>query len=460
LWLILPLACLGSLLLLAGVAWLLLPKFALGYLESQAKTRGVELSGCALAIEALGWENSRLKLEHCQLRTRQAGAELQGPIDEIALTLAHFKPTQVVVRGAHFQLVGSPKFDQLFEKRRSALEASDLALELHDSDLTWGEAPSAVKLSELGYSSKSGDFQAKVQLGELLAGSLQRKADVVSVELALVTETRTRLQVRLVQDKDLGRLRVEFQQLEMAELARLGLLSPAPAENWLLDGQLTAEIPIGLNPAPAKGELALTVHGVNFPVPRELQGLVYGTPAQLDTRFNLDRSFTRAELVKTRFRIGALDMKGHGQLDLRGLALAFSLQLSGALTCDAIVRSAVSAHTDSELGKLAGRIAKLALKGAVDLSAAVRGNTQALDQLQVEKRVGVGCGIKPLPELPLDELRKLPDEVLKRLPPLPSTLPKLPQPPELDLKLPKLPLPRAPNERNLDQRSPDEQPAP
>jgi hypothetical protein len=211
-----------------------------------------------------------------------------------------------------------------------------------------------------------------------------------------------------------------------------------------LDSQVYAQIPIGLNPTPAKGDARFTMRGLNFPVPRELAGLVYGTPAEVTTNFTLDRSFTKGELKKLTFKVGALDMRGSGKVALDGLALNFELTLNGRLSCDAIVRSAVAAHAGTELSRVAGIIAKRALQGSVDVYARISGSTAALDKVSVIKTVGVGCGIKPFPldGLPLDGIPD-PDELLGRLRGLPGDLeqrlPKGTEPTLPGSPLPKLP---------------------
>lgn len=450
---------LGLLATAVVVVWFALPGWVLARVEAEAQKRGLALSQCQLQ---LGYPT--LILTECRFEA-EAAKQLTGTLDSLSVTLQGTDPSALAVQGAHLVVRGMPEFDHLFEQRKRILEHS-VPLEVTDSTLAvyLSDTPTpTVQLSKLQYTLPSGDFQGNVDVAGLLRGQVNKNAELIQLSLAPVQDANSKLEIRIGQATALGELRLEFQRFALAQLAQAGVSIPPELQAVTVDGQLYAQIPIGLNPAPAKGDLRLTLHGLNFPVPRELAGLVYGTPAEVTTNFNLDRSFTKADLKKTSFKVGALEMHGQGKLALNGFALDFELNLNGRLSCDAIVRSAVLAHAGSELSRIAGIIAKRALKGSVEVIARVTGSTSALDKVTVIKTVGIGCGLKPFPldGFPLDGLPS-PDDVLGKLKGLPDELDKrLPKAPDPDteepvLKLPKLPtLPGLPKKGVKDESKED-----
>lgn len=445
--------------LVAG-AWILLPQFVLGQVERQAAEYGVDLSECEIE---LGWKS--LTLIECRFAVAQAN-EISGTVARIRVTLDGLAPKSVEASGAAVTVRGSPAASHLFEKRKPSLGQA-VPVTVTDSKLEWVPEPNLpprLSLTELEYSAPSGAFSSKLDVANRLVGTVSRQGDLVEAVLALPGEPSAKLQLRIEQGKSRGELRLDFEQLALSKLDGPLLQVPKDLQQVRMSGQIYADVPIGLDPKPGKGDLRLIFDGLNFPVPRELQGLVYGTPVELSGRFALDRSMTKAKLSKLRLTVGALAMQGKGSAEWKGDALAFETSLSGALSCSAIVRSAAAAHVDSELAKVAGSIARMALDGSVRLIAFVRGSTDRLDKVEVVKSVGVGCGLKPLPLL--DDLTKLPRELLELLPELPN-LPALPGRPGKDrdggkpgdtsppkerptlrppkLTLPTLPLPKLPD---------------
>ncbi len=424
--------------------WRSLPGFVMKRIQAEAAARGVNLKQCKLE---LGWEH--LTLRECEFSLAKT-AQVAGTIETIDVYLEGLKPSKLELAGAAVAIYGTPEFDELFEDRKPGQEA-EIPVEVTQSKLEWlavvGQPP-RLSLTDVRYSMPSGTLSSKVDIAEILQGSVERQGDVVDLQLALKKSPSAKVSVRVQQAKEVGELRLEFEKLALSELDGPWMPIPKDLQEVRASTNVFARIPIGLSPQRAQGDFRLTLDGLNFPVPLELQGLVYGTPLEMSGNFELDRSFTRAQLSKLRLSVGALNMRGAGRAELDGTAVAFDTSLTGNLPCDAIVRSAAAAHVDTELAKVAGRIARLALDGSVTILAIVQARTDALAEATVIKSVGVGCGLKPLP---IKGLEDLPGEVLKRLPKLPG-LPdpsKLPPPserPKLELprlpELPKLPFPR------------------
>lgn len=435
--LVLALLALGGVVLLGVLGYAFLPRMLLDRIEAEAAARGVTLDRCELR-----WSMDRIVLERCEFRLERSTA-VSGTIRELTIALDGFAPARVDVEGAVIQVRDSPDFDELFAKHKPQL-GPELPVTVTGSELYFWRAASdkaLLHLTSLEYRAPEGSLSANVNVSDRAKGKLTRNGDLVELSLSLDAHPEAKLHARIQQGKALGELRVEVQRIRLADLsgplfAITPLLEPVEA-----DLQLYAHIPIGLEPTPPKGDFRATLRGLNFPVPLELQGLVYGTPVELDGAFTLDRSFTKAKLEKLRLSVGALRMRGTGKAELVDQAIAFETSWSGALPCAAIVRSAAAAHVDSELAKVAGRIARQALDGAVTLVAFVKGRSDQLERAQVIESVGVGCGLKPLP---LPDLTKLPRELLDQLPKLDELLPPdRREPPKLELpKLPTLPFPR------------------
>jgi hypothetical protein len=197
-------------------------------------------------------------------------------------------------------------------------------------------------------------------------------------------------------------------------------------------------VPIGLTTGLPAGDVYLTLRGLQFPVPREIEGLVHSTAPRLSGKLGVNRTFDRASFRALGFSTGELQMVGRAELTLDGQSrgLHFESHMSGPLSCRAIAESAVSARAGTALGKHAGAFAKRVLSGNVQIVAALSGDTWQLGRTQVLTSIGVGCGLRPLPldaSSAVEILSKLPEDVLRQLPSGREilALPKLPKAPPL-----------------------------
>jgi hypothetical protein len=197
-----------------------------------------------------------------------------------------------------------------------------------------------------------------------------------------------------------------------------------------LEGRIFASVPLGLSTELPGGDLHLTLHGLQFPVPRELDGLIYGSPPKISGKFSMSRSFDRVTIPDLSFLTGELAMRGDAELEVQGQGLAIKSRTSGPLTCRAIAESAATAHADSPLALIAERFARRALNGSVDVIAAVEAHTSDLEHAKVFTSIGIGCGFEPLPIDPSvsrELLERLPIDALQAL-----------TPPDGAVRLPKL----------------------
>lgn len=445
----------------AVVVWRMLPELVLREVVQQADARGIELDACEIDLH---WDLPNLDgvtLEQCQFVLARA-PYVTGQVESVKVDLVDFEPRSATVRGADVVVRGVPKLNEILEEQRPATDG--IRVKVVESRLRWFAVDTEVPrlaLAGLTYDSDSGDFSSQVEVEGTLEGTASRRGSLLQAELNLINHPGAKLSAKVEQDKGVAEVRTEFNQLALSELHGPLLQIPEDLRKVKVDAQFYAELPLGLAMNKPKGDLRATLHGLNFPVPRELAGLVYGTPAEFSTEFALDRSLTRVNLSKLEFKVGALRMTGDGKVELEGAGLAFEMAMSGNLSCAAIVRSATAVHAGSELAEVAGRIAKRSLDGSVKLIAFVSGHTSNLAEAKVIKSVGLGCGLKP--EL-VDELADLPARLLKQLPDL-SDLPGVPKtdpgkPPKFQLpKLPKLPFP-GDKKRARDPGEPETEPAP
>lgn len=220
---------------------------------------------------------------------------------------------------------------------------------------------------------------------------------------------------------------------------------------------------------PDHGHAKAELRGWIPPHPAELDGFVFGDTTSVETDLALAANGTDSTLTNTRIVAGKFALEGGGSLTRDGDELRLKLDLEGALPCDALA----SAAAESRLGKLLGReagqragaVARQVVGGSVKVRVQVDATTRDLQNANVTRSIGIGCGLRPLTLedllklgetlLPQD-LSKLPEELGKlgaKFPekngsPLPSGLPPLPSGlPPLPSRLPPIPtgFPRIPS---------------
>jgi hypothetical protein len=432
----------AGVLLLAGLGalgWSLLPSFVWRTVQREADRRGVVLKSCALDI---GW--SALTITRCEFRL-STFPEVTGTLERIDVALAQLKPQGITVTGAHVRIDGMPRFQDLAYRMRPTAGDS-VPFVLRQSDLSWTLSPGAapwLALSELAYTAATGALAGQVTALERFRGRLSGSAEALSLDLLSAESPGSALSFRSHQQRDALDLVLELQQLPLGQLEGSALDFPPELEGVRGDGRLHVRIPVGLTAETPSGDVRLVLTGINFPVPRELAGLVHGTPAELTANLNIARNLEKSELERASFVIGSLSMRGRGRVELASPGLALQISLNGELPCNVIARSAAAAHQDSELAKVAGRIAQKSLKGAVQINTSIEGNSRELGAARVLTTAGVGCGVKPLP---IEDLLKAPLELLQKLP---KDAPQIPLP---TFDFPRLNAPRSKVTSQLDEQ--------
>jgi hypothetical protein len=422
-------------------------------IRAQAAAQGVQLEGCELALR---WQS--LRLSGCQFALGSADAEqasrwalgsarVGGKLAEVELKLAGLRPERVRVRGAEVAVRGEVPWRQFTESwPDQAASASEPPVDIEQSSLTWisGDDPRPwLSLSGLEYRSDSRELSSELALGEATRGRVTFGAAGLLVALGEPDRTLLRLTARAGARHDSLELTAEMRGLPLPQLEGPWLHLPEVLRSVTLDGRVFASLPVGLNAELPGGDLRVTLNGLQFPVPREVEGLVHGTAPKLSGKFVATRSLDRATFGDLEFVTGALVMHGDARLVRAAEGATIQSNLSGPLPCVAIAESAARAHAGSVIAQWAKRVAQRTLRGSVQIVAALEGHTSDLPRARVVTSIGVGCGLQPLPldvDVPRELLERLPAEILRRMPRLDS-LPQFPQPGKspAPLQLPTLP---------------------
>lgn len=423
-----------------------LPSYVMSRVSEEAARWGLELSECQLAFERSGLTVTKVTLEHCKVGSTAPTAAVSGSLQHAEVWLRDEKPERVFISGADLTVSSSLEFDQL----QTHMDATkDVRVTGQNNRLAWvtdKALPPALVVTELQRLSEQDDWSGKLVVAESLDGTV-RFGETARVELRLRSMPANSLVAEIDPAKSVGRVALELSNVPFLLFSGI-LFGNVPGElaTTTASGSLKLDIPYGLNPAQPKGQFDFTLAGLDFPVPRELAGLVYDTSPHLSGTLTSNRTYTKFSVGKLHFETGALHMKGKASVERDGLATHWQATLQGPLPCDAIVAAAARVHLKGvplgdELAAAAARISRKALKGSVNILVALDADSSDLAGAKVVKSVGLGCGLEPLP---VPNLGELPEILLKDLPQLKDLPAGLGAPPATsgDLPVPKLELPK------------------
>jgi hypothetical protein len=392
---------------------------------AQAARRGVALANCQLA---LGF--SEIGLDGCSFTIRPdgrifsaalAGVAVSGSVEHAGVQLEGLEPARLVVQGARATLRGEPNLRELLGARTS-LSGSDLPVDLQRSELSWHlepEGPAVLQLSELGFDADAQRLLSRFEVVRRGHGQLSLGPEGLEVTLGDPAHPEVRLILRVLPKVERAELSLDLRRLPLRILEGPWLQMTDALRPIELEGRVFASVPLGLSMEVPSGDLHLTLHGLQFPIPRELDGLIYTSPPKLSGKFTTSRTGSRVDIADLSFLAGELAMRGGADLELEGRGLAIKARANGPLACRAIAESAATAHSDSALARLAGSFAQRALNGSVEVLAVIEGHTSDLEHARVLTSVGVGCGLEPLPldlSVSKELLDRLPIDLLEALP--------------------------------------------
>lgn len=443
------LVALGALVVLAAAgglalrAWL--PSYVMGRVTEEAARWGLELSECGLEFERSGLTVTKVTLEHCKVGSKTPAA-VSGTLQHVEVWLADEKPERVFISGADLTVSSALEFDQI----QTHMDATKgVRVTGQNNRLAWvtdSALPPALVVTELQRLSEQDDWSGKLVVAESLDGTL-RFGETARVELRLRSMPANSLVAEIDPKNSVGHVALELANVPFLLFSGI-LFGNVPGElaTTTASGSLKLDIPYGLNPAQPKGQFDFTLAGLNFPVPRELAGLVYDTSPHLSGTLTSNRTYTKFTVPKLHFETGALRMKGKGNVERDGMQTHWQATLQGPLPCDAIVAAAARVHLQGsplgdELASAAAKISRKALRGSVNILVALDAESSDLAAAKIVKSVGLGCGLEPLP---VPNLSELPEILLKDLPQLKDLPAGLGTPPATsgDVPLPKLELPK------------------
>jgi hypothetical protein len=411
--------------LLGAGAIYFLHGWLLDEIVAQAARRGVALEGCQLA---LGF--SEVGLDGCSFAARPdgrifspalAGVAVSGSLEHAGVQLEGLEPARLVVQGARATLRGEPNLRELLGARTS-LSPSDLPVDIQRSELAWHlepEGPAVLQLSELGFDADAKRLLSRFEVVRRGHGQLSLGPEGLELTLGDPGHPEVRLILRVLPKVERAELSLDLRRLPLRILEGPWLQITDALRPIELEGRVFASVPLGLSMDVPSGDLHLTLHGLQFPIPRELDGLIYSSPPKLSGKFTTSRTGTRIDIADLSFLAGELAMRGGADLELEGKGLAIQARANGPLACRAIAESAATAHADSALARLAGSFAQRALSGSVEVLAVIEGNSSDLEHARVLTSIGVGCGLEPLPlDLGISKelLERLPIDLLEALP--------------------------------------------
>jgi hypothetical protein len=287
------------------------------------------------------------------------------------------------------------------------------------------------------------------ELGKVGAG-YSTNGSSVSIGFGDQSAQAAPLRLDASMDAEGGKMSVVLTPTKLGLLGQ-GLGIPLPLPEVIASGNLVLRFPPGLSGGVANGKLSGSLKGFVPPHPPELDGFVFGDLTTLDTELSIDAARNRITLNNTQVKAGKFELKGGGHIVREGQVASIDLELKGALPCDALAGAAAESRLGQLLGRASGRQGKLTalalVRGEVSVEVAVKARSDDFSNAKVTRKIGVGCGLKPLT---FDELIRLTpnakdleaigNEVGKKLdaigqdlglPPVPSGLPALPPFPRL-----------------------------
>ncbi|MGE5786125.1 MAG: hypothetical protein ACM3ZE_16120, partial [Myxococcales bacterium] len=203
------------------------------------------------------------------------------------------------------------------------------------------------------------------------------------------------------------------------------------------------------------GAFTLDFAGFTPPFPPELKGYRFSDASTARANFELDALGLEMQLRGLELKNGDIRLFGHGRIDRELVSLRLRAELTTLLDCSTLAKGWAAEQVSGELGRWTQKNTPKLIAGAVPVRIQIDAETSHLDQAKVIKRIGNGCGLRPISVVDLLNLGlpPLPDaatlnRLIKQLPAPPSlpNLPKLPQllPPLIDMT-PRLPRPTRPS---------------
>ena len=440
-------------LVVAGLVALAIVVFGVlpAYVEREVKRRAAE-KGLELEIGSLGFGWEWVKLRDVRARLTGVSA-LSLHFDLVRIELDGSELVSVVTEGVDAKAQGSLARVALELGAWSKRFPSTYAMPVAASGVSLAWKPSA---TEDAWLTMSGGTLAKAPDGTAFAAEQTRIAGADVGRVGATVAPKASSVALGFGETELAKapLRLDAEQVPKPKVTLT--LAPVPLER--LAGPFAVALPVkGVigrgtvtldfasrdSMIPTNGHARLELEGYVPPHPVELDGFVFGDTTVLETDLRFGASSDEVALENTSVTAGRFELKGNGAVTRAANAARVTLDLRGALPCDALASAAAESRLGKLLGRARGKKAGVAafrvVGGSVGVRVRIDATTADLPGAKVERSIGVGCGLKPLTfadlrelgELLLEgELSKLPEDLGRLLPPgtlpVPSGLPPIP----------------------------------
>jgi hypothetical protein len=444
--------------MLALLTWYV-PRYIEQRVAAEARARGVELVAGDVSF---GWQ--WLQVSNAKIALIGAPS-IRAQVALIDVELAGFQPQRIELSGVDARVTGTlPRvLLELGEWTKRNPSAYDLPLVASRLELRVAETPGALPwlavsrgfltrtVAGAAFSAESCKLSG-FELGRVGAG-FSKQGSAVKLGFGDQSAQAAPLTLEASWGNAGGSLNTVLAPTKLGLLSA-GLGVPLPFPEVVVSGDTTLGFATAALDSEAAGKSHFELKGWIPPHPPELSGFVFGDVTTIDSDLKLSSDRNRVTLSNTKLKAGKFELAGSGTIVRENLDLAADIELEGALPCDALAGAAA----ESRLGQLLGRVsarqgrrtAQAVVGGTVTVVIEVHARLSKLADARLVRRIGVGCGLKPLTLAELleltpnaEDLAGIGDEVGKKLedfgrnlglPPVPSALkfPKLPLPNLLD----------------------------
>jgi hypothetical protein len=436
-----------------------------GYIEkrvvAEAAARGIELDPGDVSFD---WRGRWVQLSNADAKLIGAPG-FEAKIGLVDVELESFEPTNVTLSKVDVGVSGSlPRvlleLGEWTQKNPRAYEAPVVASEVSVKIAEEPALPPWLELSHgmLTRTNAGAVFAAQscklsgFELGHVGAGYAKTGGDV---SIGFGDQSAQAAPLRLdasIDAKGVAKLKVALTPTKLGLLGK-GLGIPLPLPEVIAAGNVELALPADalLGKGEITGKLTSSLKGFVPPHPPELDGFVFGDLTTFDTDLSVDPKREHVKLLNSQVTAGKFALAGGGQVERQGQAANLSLDLKGNLPCDALAGAAAESRLGQLLGRVSGkqgkRTALAFVTGTVSVEVSVNASTKALNDAKVARKIGVGCGLRPLSLSELialtpnaKDLQAIGSEVGTKLnnigkdlglPPLPTDLPPLPPLPNL-----------------------------
>jgi hypothetical protein len=444
------------------VLLLYLPSYIRTRVVAEAQARGIALEPGELSF---GWQWLQLSGATVKLIGAPSFEAKVGLLD---FQLQDWKPALIEATDVRVGVSGSlPRvLLELGEWTKNHPATYELPVVASRINIKVAEVPAAAPWLELsgGFLTRSvagaafsadGCKLSGYELGKVGAG-FGKSGSAVSIGFGDQSAQAAPLRLDASTDASGGKMSVVLTPTKLGLLSK-GLGIPLPLPDVIASGRADLSFPPGLTGGEVRGKLSGSLKGFVPPHPPELDGFVFGDLTTLETELSIDATRNRVLLTNTKVKAAKFELSGGGSIVRQGQVASADVALKGTLPCDVLAGASAESRLGQLLGRASGkqgkRTALAVVRGEVSVDVAIQARSDDLANAKVTRKIGIGCGLRPLSLQELLELtpnakdlEAIGGEVGKKLedigkelglppvPPVPSGL-TLPPLPKLEIEL-------------------------